>query len=607
MLKNTTEGMYSTKSSEEIWNCFLETMTRDNSRKAYMDVMEVPTTGLKIYTLNLKVGYTRTVTNKSLAKYIAILIEQYTKECVFVSLKTFEEKYNMIEASEYNVPKLYSDYSGTMEGGSASADLEMKIATSKDYVEKSLYVNLIKDLTFEFPFDLEHCQQVDPFPSNEEEGKDSKKEESAYLGNIKFSEIFDITKNSGYQAAGNGIHSGHQTRIVQTKNALYTAYVTNTWDKEVEGQKYLTNTYVALKIEKDGTVKHLLTDDCPADSSSVNVIRDPKTEDVYVVVVPVDKYAEMKDNTERTWTVMYRVDAKTDEVEKVFDQMCFTITKVHGYGYSQPIMDWKNRKIYVIYSGGDDPGYIAWVIYDMEKHQWEKEVRTIQIDFRDCYHYIYADGKGGVRFVTQRAMTTIRSGHPEIKKANYVWDRLDLIVIPDMYQEKFETYCVAPANYSRAGENRYPNTRVYDAFVDSNDLMHVFYAEDFYRLPSRNFVEYHLYHVVYDGGREIFREPFELQGNFALKMIQTLSGQHYVLALPKGAKNFRPQVWKATDEKGLHYTFECAHTYEGAVMTCNPSLTGPRSNSLQNDREYCWTATSGANGKYDVWAFSVSF
>lgn len=124
---------------------------------------------------------------------------------------------------------------------------------------------------------MEHCQQVDPFPSNEEEGKDSKKEESAYQGNIKFSEIFDITKNSGYQAAGNGIHSGHQTRIVQTKNALYTAYVTNTWDKEVEGQKYLTNTYVALKIEKDGTVKHLLTDDCPADSSSVNVIRDPKT------------------------------------------------------------------------------------------------------------------------------------------------------------------------------------------------------------------------------------------------------------------------------------------------------------------------------------------
>lgn len=53
---------------------------------------------------------------------------------------------------------------------------------------------------------------------------------------------------------------------------------------------------------------------------------------------------EMKDNTERTWTVMYRVDAKTDEVEKVFDQMYFTITKVHGYGYSQPIMDWKKQQ-----------------------------------------------------------------------------------------------------------------------------------------------------------------------------------------------------------------------------------------------------------------------
>ena len=64
-------------------------------------------------------------------------------------------------------------------------------------------------------------------------------------------------------------------------------------------------------------------------------------------------------------------------------------------------------------------------------------------------------------------------------------------------------------------------------------------------------------------------EKFELQGGetqYAVKMGQTDSGLHYIVAIPYYTDDMTVQVWTATDEQGLHYELDSTHTYAG--YTC---------------------------------------
>ena len=236
-------------------------------------------------------------------------------------------------------------------------------------------------------------------------------------------------------------------------------------------------------------------------------------------------------------------------------------------------------------------------------------MRTIQTDWRFCYHYAYADGNGGISFITQRDVTKGSVGHSEISHANYVWDELDLFVIPDMYEEEYEQYVLLEADYSQISQNKYPESLHYDYYKDDDGLMHVLYMQRYYRLPSGMVTERTLYHAVYDGTELIYHEKFELQGGetqYAVKMGQTDSGLHYIVAIPYYTDNMTVQVWTATDEQGLHYELDSTHTYEGYTMSCNPTATGPRSLSTDGNDIHIWFANSGSNGKYDVYTFCIT-
>lgn len=588
-------GDYTTTPVSEVWSEFIDNLTTNSSQNEYKSYINAGQ--LRLVALNMKFGYNSSFTADSLGKRIALLVEEVTGEKIYVGVL---DGYDAIFGSYQN-----------NTSGVYSYDLKLKLGSSADSVIEYVYARIEKDLSYTLEFDVNDCAQEDPWPDNNTQ--------VPVDGMAQYGEIIPISTNSATQAAGNGIHSGHQTRIVYTEHGIYSAYVTNTQNKTVNGRTAKTNTFTIFKIQ-NGQSTALYSDDFPADSSSVNIMQDTQTGDVYVAAIPTNKYVQPQ---EPAWLAMYRVDAETDEITKVFTTLDFEVPSqpVHGYGYSQPIMDVANRKIYALYSGGDgsqkadaekdvgDWGYFAWAIYDMESGQWEDTMRTIRTNYRFCYHYAYADGNGGISFITQRDVTKESVGHSEISHAKYVWDELDLFVIPNMYEEEYEQYVLLEADYSQIGENKYPESLHYEYYKDDDGLMHVLYMQRYYRLPSGMVTERTLYHAVYDGTELIYHEKFELQGGetqYAVKMGQTDSGLHYIVAIPYYTDDMTVQVWTATDEQGLHYELDSTHTYEGYTMSCNPTATGPRSLSTDGNDIHIWFANSGSNGKYDVYTFTIT-
>ena len=63
----------------------------------------------------------------------------------------------------------------------------------------------------------------------------------------------------------------------------------------------------------------------------------------------------------------------------------------------------------------DNASHLFWAIFDMETLTWEPTVRSIDIIGRHCYHYMYADGNGGLIVLCQRDV--LRTNVPTRKSA----------------------------------------------------------------------------------------------------------------------------------------------------------------------------------------------
>lgn len=84
---------------------------------------------------------------------------------------------------------------------------------------------------------------------------------------VRFSDVRDITAElGGVTASENGIHGGHQTRVVRTPGGTFAAYIT--------AQTDAMNEFSIMKINDDGTSRILYQDYQNYDSSSVNIFAD---------------------------------------------------------------------------------------------------------------------------------------------------------------------------------------------------------------------------------------------------------------------------------------------------------------------------------------------
>ena len=379
---------------------------------------------------------------------------------------------------------------------------------------------------------------------------------------VRFSDVRDITAElGGVTASENGIHGGHQTRVVRTPGGTFAAYIT--------AQTDAMNEFSIMKINDDGTSRILYQDYQNYDSSSVNIFADSGGT-VYVASLTDDKLSGMS-TPEGAFLCIYRVDPVTLEVQGYTARGEFGESTSYGYGYSMPVPDFANRKIYAIFCAGNLPGLFAWFTFDLDTMAWEKDVRTVTLPSgRHCYLYCFADGRGGAYVVGQRDVLRASVGKDTFRDADYVWDNWDLFRFPDMTKEAFTEVRLVDADALYTPE-WYPNTVGTSAFLDRDGFLHLLYRVRMYPASAihGDTGEIYLGHAVFRDGARLFDRrvglTYPMQGErrvydpsmpsgYCTRLVQTPDESLYLIALPTsgyaGSTFDTLELWRADDALG---------------------------------------------------------
>ena len=346
-----------------------------------------------------------------------------------------------------------------------------------------------------------------------------------------------------------GAHGGHESKVLRTRYGVYVLYVTTIYPKP-DGYTNASDVFNLIKITDDGC-RVIMTGECPRAWGSCL----PEVfagEDGYIYV------SVLANLYEKAWLNMYKIDEKTEKVVSEAPLVTdFKLTSAnghatHGYGYSMPIPDIENGKIYGLYTGGAIPGYQAWFIYDIATGKWDKDCRSIQTEYRLGYFMAYADGEGGFWFFGQRDVyggeqegyTSLREylGVSDIVKRRdgYVFDAVYLYHVPDANEEVFETRTVYEPDYRHIFDMKhltspsitqinYTGASYYGlggcTYRDFDRNLHIIYRRD----EDKKVV-----HAIFDtNGDKIFEDYIEYTdpkfGDYTVGLTQGDDGTFYLL------------------------------------------------------------------------------
>lgn len=431
-----------------------------------------------------------------------------------------------------------------------------------------------------------------------------------------FTDIIDIaTAGANVTTGENAGHGGHQTRIVHTEHGDYAAYIT---DSIKAGDGKQLDEFSIIRINDDGTTELIFQEYKVYDTSQVGVFAD-KDGNVWAVTIGDNKLKDQFDGRPAALiATAYRVDKATNETTG-YNVISQKETSV-GYGYSSFCYDEALDRIYTITSSGNEPGALTWLIFDMKTLTWDSQARSIQTNNRQCYPYMYADGKGGLIILNERDINCSAAGYPEVGNnngltaeelrtfdrwsADYLWDQLEIYYIPDVYKEEFTSKLVAEADYSKVTgtqeeryslefrkKNLYPNfqnNRGGDTFLDKDGYLHVIYARE-YNLAAytRETVERTWIHAIYDvsdpndmklmASNEIVNDA-ELSYECSFRMYQTNDNTLHMIS---------GQVDKKTGE-GKLIVYELIGTvsdgYKERVAVAEKEYTGDSIINISNNR-----------------------
>lgn len=365
-------------------------------------------------------------------------------------------------------------------------------------------------------------------------------------------------------------HGGNQNRVVSVSSGVYLGVMVTPNNQYTKDLVQAT----MIRVNADGTSETLCTDFIAGGTATVSIMAD-KNEDIWMysgwevqgqqIVFKLWHY-DVSENTTTAYTTEQRL---------VGDQQ--------GFGYAIAMMDAKNDKIFAITPAGDTPGWFGWCEFDITTKEWKPFV-TVETEYRYCYNFAYPDGNGGFFSVTQRdiknwsvrleigmsvsdAMRTYRSRKLD---ADYMWDELHIIHIPDPSVAEFEDLIVEEATYDVLN-GVYPNIKNGgngDAFVDSNGNLHVLFTSD-----DDGIAGVYINHKVFDiseGFKEISSNRMTfLYGdntNYCARMYEDLAGNVYIFALPTVAKS-QIEIWKSTDELNTQFKLVHNETLNGAGDT----------------------------------------
>ena len=253
-------------------------------------------------------------------------------------------------------------------------------------------------------------------------------------------------------------HGNNQTRIAVAPSGVYLGVLTgDKWSEPGLGAGY---TMSLVKVSSDGTAEQLFSDAIFGTSTTATIMVD-KAGDIWLY----SAWANANGGIDFT---VWHYNVGTGETEK------FTAPKKpkgNSWGYSVAVMDAELGKIYGVITGGvGTAAFFGWCPFDIETKEWGP-ANSVRCDARYCYHFGYADGKGGFFVVNDRDAENydVESNIPGMRvadamkqlrsrkgAANYVWDEGHLIYIPDAYGKEWENMIIDPAEYD-VEKGVYPN------------------------------------------------------------------------------------------------------------------------------------------------------
>lgn len=443
----------------------------------------------------------------------------------------------------------------------------------------------------------------------------------------------------GTGIGGDAGHGNHQTRVVHTTHGDYVAYITNSTTNSSGAR---LDEFKVIRVNEDRSYEVILTEYKIYDSSQVGLFVD-KDENVWAVTVGDNKYRQ-NSGTDAIAANAWMIDKETDDVTNY--GIIIPRKTWSGYGYSYFCYDETMNKLYTLTTSGDEPGELVWLIFDLETKTWDNTARSFQTASRNAYPYMYADGKGGMIIVNQRDFKCTTVGYPEIGNnnglsagdlgtfsrwsADYVWDQLELYYIPDVYEEEYEKFVVAEADYSRVQGtqedrykleyrkiNEYPNFQNNnggDTYLDDAGYLHVIYAKEYLLAAyTRERTERSWYHDVIDisnpsnikklSSTKIIDDA-PLDYNCTFRMYQTTDGNLYLISgqsRKEGLDNaFTGEVVvyyvNGTPQTGYEYEKVASASHAGNSVI---NVANNRSNSIEDDViPFIWMNGDGSVYRY---------
>lgn len=390
---------------------------------------------------------------------------------------------------------------------------------------------------------------------------------------ILVSEPVNLTAACGARSSAEGIHGGTQTRICRTTHGTYAAFLGKNEDDGV---------VIHLIRIRDGRPERLASIPTTlSGSNGVQVLCDAD-QDVYVVAAGT----EYADGRERAVPAAYHVDRDTGATTE--HRATVPFGRGGGFGYGVAFLDAPRRAIFALYSGGDAPGYLAWIRFDPAEKRWADEVVVAETAYRHCYAYGFVDGAGGAAILAERDVRietvglspadTARSGG-----AKYVWDELRVFHIPDLARPDYRAVDVEAAVYDKPA-GLYPNVQNNfsgDTFIDAQGRMSVLYRSTDNNRTKGGFNRL----ATLDADlRVVSNEPLSFQEPASMRMFQSTAGRRHIAAMPH-ALPARIQIWGSVDAEGRRFELLTEKrlgegvkpSYAGLAISC------PRNGSIRDD------------------------
>ncbi|MCI9448625.1 MAG: hypothetical protein HFE30_00005, partial [Clostridiales bacterium] len=430
-------------------------------------------------------------------------------------------------------------------------------------------------------------------------------------------------------ADGTGIHGGHESKVVRTPYGTFSVYVN---DSRVDSDGIQWDKFTVIKISSDKFEVVFEAEYPHSQGSCAPNIFAGNGSTIYISIISVDqpKYVHQQ-RQEGAWLTIYEINAATNEYQSYQANPNFAVTGKGGYGYSQPIPDIENGKIYALYTGGDIPGQLAWFTFDINSHKWMPECRTVETEFRCCYFNAYADGNGGFIFVGQRDVkkSTFANliNNPAFGGSGYIQDIIYLFRVPDATKEEVISKMVRDPKYTSSTPlSGLISQRTYGTgctYLDSDGNFHLLYSNTKGETST-------LYHSVYDKELNVVSPDKSMLALFTtskttprrLFMTQAPDGTFYIFAsnVPKNAATaYTPaqfDIYKSSD--GINFTRLIDTTVEiktedGTTFNCREMkfiVTAPRNNSTMDGTVgimFYYPKTEGYSEYYDYYYMAIDF